>query len=215
MQSPLVLLLSTLTLWSLPFAEDCVFFPNLRGDRVLIACRPADELLLTVYSADGRSTQVGAIDQAVRGGVPTGPAAWSPSGDRVALEIGLDEEPGILLISLLGKPSAIFVDQILVDANVSGAQPQWDPSGEWLIFATSGTGDWKSEGVYAMRVRDGVVFRLLSVVPRRMRIAGDFLYLDQLDRADPSRSDLKAFRLSALLKSGHQVAASRERIEKR
>ena len=106
-------------------------------------CRPDDVSSLVVHTADSAATRVQSERDIAGGGVPTGPAAWSPSSDRVALEIRLDEEPGILLIDLRGHPTGVFVDRALVDSNVSGTQPQWDTPGKWLIFATSGTGDWE------------------------------------------------------------------------
>jgi hypothetical protein len=213
------MLLSTIALLSRPLPEGCVHFPSAKGGRVLQACRPGDELQLTVLESDGRSTSINRIEaDMVSGGVPTGPAAWSPSGDRVALEIGLDEEPGILLIDLTGEPSAIFVDRVLVDANVSGAQPQWSASGEWLIFATSGTGDWNHEGVYGLRISDGGVFRLVTAVPRSMEVVDDVLYLKRVDRADPARSELVEFKLRTLLAQAERIATlsspARERRNK-
>lgn len=216
----LLAILSAAALWSSPMANHCVFFPAPKGERVLLACRPGDAMQLAVVGLDGRRTEIADIEpDMVSGGVPTGPAAWSPTGDHVALEIGLDEEPGVLLITLGERPSALFVDRVLVDAGVSGAQPQWDSSGKWLIFATSGTGEWNREGVYAMRVADGAVFRLLTAVPRSLRVADDVLYLQRVDRADPAKSDLAVFRLPALLRSAERVGTAaavpaRKRSEK-
>lgn len=212
-----LLVLCANALLTLPLSSDCVFSPSLSGDRVLVACRPADVLSVVVHTADGAETRVQLEGDIAREGVPTGPAAWSPSNDRVALEIGLDEEPGILLIDLKGQPTGVFVDRALVDSNVSGTQPQWDASGKWLIFATSGTGDWRNEGVYGYRVADGAVFRLASALPKRLKVAGDFVYLERADRADPSKVHLVALRLQTLLQAGTRIgnSSSRRRLQKR
>lgn len=207
MFTPLVPLLSAAAILSVPLSDDCGFFPSPSGDRVLLACRPSGELRLTVTTAGGQTTTIDDVEtDMARHAVPTGPAAWSPYGDAVALEIGLDEEPGVLLITLKDRPTAIFVDRVLADANVSGAQPHWDRSGEWLIFATSGTGDWANEGVYALRINDGAVFRLLDAVPRRIKVAGDFLYVERVDRDAPERSILANFKIPELIRGGERVA---------
>lgn len=211
-----LLVLYASALLTLPLSNDCGFFPSLNGDCVLVACRPGDVLSLVVHTGDGAATRVQIEADIARDGVPTGPASWSPSSDRVALEIGLDEEPGILLIDLKGQPMAVFVDRALVDSNVSGTQPQWDASGKWLIFATSGTGDWENEGVYGYRVSDGALFRLASALPRRLKVAGDFVYLERADHADPSKVHLVALRLQTLLEAGTRMgdSSSKRRLQK-
>jgi hypothetical protein len=208
MPAPFLLVLAATTAWSMPLADDCLFAPNRTGTRLLVACRPDDTMLLTLVDATGKRVPVEVVDADIaEGGVPTGPAAWSPSGDLVALEIGLMEEPGVLLIDTGAAPRAVFVDAILADDGVSGARPQWDRSGAWLLFQTSGTGDWDQEGVYAVRVRDRVLFRLLAVVPRRMQVAGDMLYLTEVDRADPALRSLVAYDLPKLLRDATRVGA--------
>lgn len=219
MPIPILLVLAATAAWSMPFADDCVFAPNRKGTRVLVACRPGDTMLLTLVDAAGKGVPVEVADAEIaEGGVPTGPAAWSPADDLVAIEIGLMEEPGVLLIDTGAAPRAVFVDAILADDGVSGARPQWDRSGAWLLFQTSGTGEWDQEGVYAVRVRDRVLFRLLKVVPRQMQVAGDTLYVTEVDRADPALRTLRSYDLPKLLQDGVRVgpieAAPRERAPK-
>src|SRR5687768_1507963 len=81
--------------------NDCHVWPNHRGDRALTACRSDDAMRLALVSRDGKTIQVHQVDGGVvQSAVPSGPAVWSPADTHVALEIGLDEEPGILLIDV-------------------------------------------------------------------------------------------------------------------
>ena len=88
----------------------------------------------------------------------------------------------------------------LAVANVSGADPQWDTSGEWLIFRTSGTGEWENEGIYARDPKNGAIGRLVQVVPRSITVAGDTLFVTRSPSAGAPRGEVMVFSLAALLK---------------
>lgn len=120
---PLLLVISAAAaLWTLPLDSNCHVWPNRRGDRALIACTSERGLQLAVLASDGTKVEVQRIDRDIAEmGVASGPAEWSPTGKQVALEIGLDKEPGVLLIDVSDVPSAVFVDRGLAAASVSGA----------------------------------------------------------------------------------------------
>ena len=204
----LSLLLATaaaVPLWTLPLDGDCRVWPGPKGDRVLMACTSERGMQLAIHRSDGRTADVERLDREIAEvGVATGPAAWSPTGKEVALEIGLDEEPAILLIDASHEPSAIFVDRELAAANVAGADPQWDPTGKWLIFRTSGTGEWANEGIYVRESKSGAIRRLLNVVPRSITVAGDTLFVTRSPTGS-TRAELMTFSLTDLLKQGTSV----------
>ncbi|HKR62133.1 MAG TPA: hypothetical protein VJZ00_00265 [Thermoanaerobaculia bacterium] len=173
---------------------------------------------LAFMAKDGTTIEVQRVDSDIaQSAVATGPAAWSPADTHVALEIGLDEEPGVLLIDVSRQPSAVFVDRALASANVSGAGPQWDSSGAWLVFRTSGTGEWENEGIYAREIKGGAMLKLVAGVPRSMTVASDTLFVTLLQADDRRKDELVIFDLPTLLKQGSRVAianSARKRTEK-
>ena len=192
-------------LWTLPVDSNCRVWPSPKGDRVLVACTSERGMQLAIRQSDGRTVDVERLDREIaQNGVATGPAAWSPTGEEVAIEIGLDEEPAILLIDASQEPSAIFVDRELAAANVSGADPQWDTTGKWLIFRTSGTGDWNNEGIYVRESKSGTTRRLVNVVPRSITVAGDTLFVTR-SQPGSTKSELMTFSLTKLLKQDVSV----------
>lgn len=217
MQMPtfFLVLMTVIPMLTMPIDPDCSVWPNQKGDGLLMACGSSEGLQLCLITSDGRRTAVDNVD--APDAVATGPVAWSPTDSYVAIEIGLDEEPGILLIDVSERPSAIFVDKVLVSANVSGAGPQWDSTGGWLVFRTSGTGDWENEGIYTRRIADGETFKLIDAVPRSMTISNGSLFLTRRVGTDPTKADLLIFRLPELLRDRMRIGKEsmpRERAEK-
>jgi hypothetical protein len=204
-----LVLISIAPMATFPVGSDCGFWPNHKGDRVLIACESDDGLHLSLLTVGGARRPIASGDADVmRQAVASGPATWSPADSHVALEVGLDEEPGVLLIDAGDNPSADFVDKVLVESNVSGAGPQWDVSGDWLIFRTSGTGDWAHEGVYARRIKDTAVFKLLGTVPRAMVVSNNTLFMSRSVENMPGQAEWLIFDLPKLLQQGKPVVSN-------
>lgn len=156
-------------LWSKPVDSGCTLSASPKGDRTLVTCSSGGTLTLLLMTADGRALPVEDLDAVLHNAVPTGSPEWSPSGRSIALEVGLDEEPGVLMIEARDKPSAVLIDRPLIPMQIAAAGPQWHSSGDWLVFHTSGSGGvLANEGVYALRVKDRVVFKLLASSVRSM-----------------------------------------------
>lgn len=128
---------------------------------VLVACDTPNGLELSVVTPDGRKFQVSDPDDVTAHAVATGAVRWSPDGSQAAMEIALAEEPAVLLIDMFpDSPSASLIDTYS-SLDVSLADPEWHPSGRWLFFHSSGTGERiTAEGIYALRLSDLCIFRL-------------------------------------------------------
>ena len=211
--------LALASLWSKPVDSGCTVSASRNGDRALMSCRTGYGLTLSVIMADGRSIPVKDVDAVLRDAVPTGCPEWSPSGRFVALEVGLDEEPGVLLIDASDKPSAVLMDRPLVPMQIAAAGPQWHSSGDWLVFHTSGAGGvLANEGVYALRLQDRAIFRLLAANVRSMALSGPTLYVVRVNVESNGKGELLAFNIDDLMKKLVRVIpvenASRARHEK-
>ena len=216
----LLLNLALSALWSKPIDTGCTLSASHKGDRALISCRSGDGLKLSVTTADGQSLSVEDIDAVLGDAVPTGSPEWSPSGRFVALEVGLDEEPGVLLIDAIDKPSAVLIDRPLIAMQIAAAGPRWHSSGDWLVFHTSGAGgDLSNEGVYALRVKDRTMFRLLVANVRSMAVSGATLYVVRVNVEADGKGELLAFNIDDLVRKAVRVVpvenARRARHEKR
>jgi hypothetical protein len=218
-----LLLLSGLarnSLWSKPVDSGCTVSTNRTGDRALVSCRTEDALSLSVATSDGRLLPVEDIDAVLGDAMPTGSPEWSLSGRFVALEVALDEEPGVLLIEVRDKPVAIFVDRPLVPMQIAAAGPQWHPSGDWLVFRTSGAGGvLANEGVYALRLRDRAIYRLLATSVRSMALSGATMYLVSVTAEADGAGELLTFNVDDLIRKAVRVVpggrTARARHEKK
>jgi hypothetical protein len=201
-----------------PVDNDCRLSSG-RSNSVLMACRSEDGLHLWVVSADGRRTRVEDVDRVLPDAVPVGTFASSPSGEFAALEVALDEESGVLLVDMSDKPSVTLLDRPLIPMQIAAAGPQWHPSGEWLLFVTSGTGgDLAKEGVYGLRMKDRAIFRITAANTTTFALADDTLYVVR-KAVEAKTSELVGVSFAGALKSAIQVvpserSASRRRAEK-
>jgi hypothetical protein len=199
-------LLILASLWSKPVDSGCTLSASYKGDRALMSCKSEDGLTLSVTTADGRSLSVDDIDAVLRDAVPTGLPEWSPSGRFVALEVGLDEEPGVLLIDASDKPSAVLIDRPLIPMQIAAAGPQWHSSGDWLVFHTSGAGGaLANEGVYALRLKDRAIFRLLTASVRSMALSEATLYVVRVSVEANGKGELLALNIDDLMRKAVRV----------
>ena len=202
----LAVLLSLAPLWSKAGGEDCLLSASPKGERTLMACRTADGWQLSLIAPDGRIARMTDVDaDALHGVVSTTVAVWSPTGRNVALEIGFDEEPGVFLIDAGESPSAVLIDRALAKQNVSATDPQWTAAGDWLLFRTSGTGEHANEGVYAVRLKDRAIVRLVPGIVKAFTLAGNTLIVSKTDK------QLVAFAFDKLAAQSPVVAALRKR----
>jgi hypothetical protein len=198
--------LAPASLWAKPADRACTLSASHKADRALLSCRTGDTVALSVVTADGRALSVEDVDGVLRDAVPVESPQWSPSGRFVALEVGLDEEPGVLLIDVHDKPSAVLIDRPLIPMQIAAAGPQWHPSGEWLLFHTSGAGgDLANEGVYALRLQDRAIFRLLAANVRSMGVSGATLFVVRLNIEANGKSELLALDIDDLMRKGVRV----------
>lgn len=149
-----------------------------------------------------------------------GSPEWSPSGRFVAFEVGLDEEPGVLLIEANDQPSAVLIDRPLIPLQIAAAGPQWHSSGNWLLFHTSGAGGvLANESVYALRMKDRAIFRLLASSVRSLALSDDTLYVVRVNVEADGKGELLAFDVEDLIRKAVRVApgenAARARHQKR
>lgn len=215
----LVLNLALVTLWSKPVDSNCTVSANRRGDRALLSCRTGDGLRLSVVTADGRSLPVGDVDAVLHDAVPTESPEWSQSGRFVAFEVGLDEEPGVVLVDVSDKPSAVLIDRPLIPMQIAAAGPRWHSSDDWLLFHTSGAGGaLANEGVYALRLADRAIFRLLAANVRSMAVSEATLYVVRVNVEADGKGEVLAFKVDDLIRKGVRVVpvenAARARHEK-
>lgn len=193
-------------LWSKPIDTACTLSASHNGKTVLTSCRSQEALALTLVTSDGRSLPVEDVDAVMRDAVPTASPLWSPSDEFVVMEVALDEEPGVLLIEVSDTPNARLFDRSLTRMQLSATGPQWH-SGEWLVFHTSGTGgDLAMEGVYALRLKDRVLFRLLSLNATRIAVTHTTLYVSHMPISPGGKRALSAFPMRVLLEKATRVA---------
>lgn len=184
----------------------CTLSTGHNADRALMSCMTDGALTLSVRTADGRSFSVEDVDAVLPDAVPAGAPEWSPSGRFVALEVGLDEEPGVLLIDVSDKPTAVLIDRPLIPLKIAAAGPQWHPSGDWILFHTSGAGgDFSNEGVYALRLRDRAIFRLLASNVRSMAVSGATLYVVRVNVDAPGKGEFLTFNIDELIRKGIRI----------
>ena len=89
------------------------------------------------------------------GGEPVGSPRWSPSGDKLAFA---HHRNGTWDLRLVGR------DGVLTDLTHDRAfhrDPAWSPDGRYLLFSSDRTGVYD---LYAIRLDDGVLLRVTSVV---------------------------------------------------
>jgi hypothetical protein len=196
----LTLLVSFSPTWSVSFNDECVMSPSTSGD-VLIVCQEADGLSLTVVTKEGEKYGLEPESPAYLEGMRSAVVpVWSPSGKRIAFQVGLDEEPEVLIVTLGPDPSITRFDVVLAPLGVSAASPHWGLTDEWLIVMTSGTGArYDAEGVYGWRLSDGTVIRLIGGIAGQLLIVGDFLYISYSDHGDRPGPTVAMFELAQLL----------------
>jgi Tol biopolymer transport system component len=199
--SGFLMLLAVPPAWSQPASSNCIMKANHKGSLTFLACRSPERLQLSLISSGGRVTLVkDADDEVLRSVIDTGTINWSPTDSALALEIDFDDEPGLLLVRVNGTPSAELLDTKLARLNVSATHPLWSSSGDWLLFSTSGTGERSNEGVYALRIKDGAIFRLLRCIAQSFTLAHDMLIVSSVVEKDPTTTMLAAFRFDELLR---------------
>lgn len=195
-------------LWSSPVGPDCATSASGREPLVLMLCNSEDGLQMSIVRSGGRTTPVRDVDAVLRNAFVTRAPAWAPSGRFVAVEVALDEEPGVLLVDVAGSPSVVFVDKALIPLGVALEHPQWRSS-EWLVFRTSGMGaDLYKEGIYALRMRDRAIFRLLAFDVREFTVTAQTLYVTGRPVRSTVPARLLAFSFEQLLKGAVAVVGT-------
>ena len=88
-------------------------------------------------------------------------ARWSPDGKLIALEVKGDEAG----LSYVWNPATGEVRALNFQELAGSRSPRWDPSGEWLYFIPGLlTLDKPEEGLYAFRVSDAGIYKMLPGV---------------------------------------------------
>jgi dipeptidyl aminopeptidase/acylaminoacyl peptidase len=110
------------------------------------------------------------LDGALPAGVAVFSMAWSPAGDRVAIAYpspsGSGENIGILTLEPLS-----FAPRVTTD--VFNRRPQWRPSGNSLVFASTGDPD----RTYVVKGRH-LVLPAAGGAPREAPMQGDWFFLN-------------------------------------
>ena len=140
-------------------------------------------------------------------------AVWSPTEQFVALDAGFDTASTVILIDNKGQ-RVVDVGAMLFAVGVDPEGPVWDSNGEWLVFHTTGAGaNLNNDGVYAVRIADMTLYRLLRGQVRSVSIAKDTLTVT-LRRGDPAPAE-RQYNLAAMIRSSTLIPQSpRNRVAK-
>ena len=150
------------------------------------------------------------VDHVLRDARMIGDPVWSSDGSSVALEVALDEEPGVLLVTLGPQLRVHFVDKSLLHLGLSGMGPAWSLDGQWLLFHTSGTGSsLREEGIYGYRLSDGRTYRLLRARVNSIAVGRDHIFA--LVAGGGSASSLRSYSLNRLLTGARAVEDAPQR----
>lgn len=204
------LIFGTLYVWAQDVASGCMVSVSPRGTAAVVVCRDAQSgLTISAVDADSRNPAED-VDQVLRDARLIGDPVWSSDGSSVALEVALDEEPGVLLVRLGSRLRVHFVDKSLLHLGLSGMGPAWSLDGQWLLFHTSGTGgSLREEGIYAYRLSDGRTYQLLRARVSSIAVGRDHLFA--VVAAGGSASSLRSYSLNDLLTGARAVEVAPQR----
>jgi hypothetical protein len=203
------LIFSTLYVWAQDVASGCRVSVPPRGATAIVICRNA-ESGLTISAVDADSSDPAEdVDHVLRDAKLIGDPVWSSDGSSVALEVALDEEPGVLLVRLGSRLRVHFIDKSLLHLGLSGMGPAWSLDGQWLLFHTSGTGgSLRDEGIYAYRLSDRQTYQLLRARVSSIAVGRDHIFAVV---AGGAASSLRSYSLNDLLTGARAVEDAPQR----
>ncbi len=171
------LIFGSLYLWAHNVASGCKVSAPARAMTPVVVCSDR-KTGLTIFTVDADSIiAVEDVDKVLADARLTGDPVWSSDGSSLALEIALDEEPGVLVVRLGTRSRVHFVDKSLVPLHLSGMGPVWSPDDRWLLYHTSGTGGrLRDEGVFAYRASDGATYRVLRARVSSIAVSREHLF---------------------------------------